>query len=217
MESSSEQTHLWSLIKERVPYFKEDVADDAIHKHHQEPVERDEGVVDFVLVKVGMQSRQLLAHEVSEHPLVHLEREQRGEVYGGCHSTEWVIQGPGELQAHHNAQRRSHSKCVEGSPQSGGLCAPEAADLTAGAHRVPADCHPLHRAGCWVLWPEATHTLQMPQENSCCRAGGALSLANLYGSTEGAATQATNLSPWPKRKCGITTSIHQVFTSWVGQ
>lgn len=29
--------------------------------------------------------------------------------------------------------------------------------------------------------------------------------------------RATNLSPWPKRKCGITTSIHQVFTSWVGQ
>lgn len=29
--------------------------------------------------------------------------------------------------------------------------------------------------------------------------------------------RATNLSPWPKRKCGITTSIHQEFTSWVGQ
>lgn len=130
MESSSEQTHLWSLIKERVPYFKEDVADDAIHKHHQEPVECDEGVVDFVLFKVGMQSRQLLAHEVSEHTLVHLEREQRGEVCGGCHGTERVIQGPGGLQAHHSAPRCSCSKCVEGSPQRGGLCAPEAVDLT---------------------------------------------------------------------------------------
>lgn len=94
-ESCSKQTHLWSLVKERVPYFKEDVTNDAIHKHHQKPVERDEGVVHFVLFKVGMQSRQLLAHEVSEHPLVHLEREQRGEVYGGCHCTEQAIRGPG--------------------------------------------------------------------------------------------------------------------------
>lgn len=79
-----EYTHLWSLIKERVPYFEKDVTDNTVHKYHQKPVEGDEGIVHFVLLKMGVQSRQLLTHEVSEHPLVHLEREQRGERSGVC-------------------------------------------------------------------------------------------------------------------------------------
>ena len=162
MESCSKQTHLWSLIKERVPYFKEDVTNDAIHKHHQKPVERDEGVVDFVLFKVGMKSRQLLTHEVSEHPLVHLEREQRGEVYGGRHCTEQAIRGPG------GAAGPSQRTTAQLFQVRGGLT-PERTALhplwgepkkqltlhTAGAHQVPPDCHPFHRVWGWVLWPES--------------------------------------------------------------
>lgn len=79
---SAESTHLWSFIKERIPYFKEDVTDNAVHKYHQKPVEGDEGVVYFVLFKMGVKSRQLLTHEVSEYPLVYLEREQRGKAWG---------------------------------------------------------------------------------------------------------------------------------------
>lgn len=74
-----EHTDLWSLVKERVPDLEEHVADNAVHKHHQEPVEGDEGVINFVLLKVGVQPGQLLAHQVSEHPLVHLW----GRVKGG--------------------------------------------------------------------------------------------------------------------------------------
>jgi hypothetical protein len=89
---AAEPTHLWSLIKERVPYFKEDVADNAVHKYHQKPVEGDEGVVHFVLFKMGVQSRQLLTQEVSEHPLVHLERAQRAERPGVWQGTKQASQ-----------------------------------------------------------------------------------------------------------------------------
>lgn len=65
-------THLWPLVQEGVPYFEEDVTDDAVHKQHEKPVEGDEGVVHVVLLQVRVQSRQLLTHEVSKHALVHL-------------------------------------------------------------------------------------------------------------------------------------------------
>lgn len=165
-----------------------------------------------------MQSRQLLAHEVSEHPLVHLEREQRGEVYGGCHSTEWDIQGPGGLQAHHNAQRSGRSKCVEGSPQSGGLCAPEAADHTRRAltkHPLTVILSPGQGAGCNGLKP-LVHS-KCPMKTAAAEPVEQSALLICMQVQRVWLHRATNLSPWPKRKCGITTSIHQEFTSWVGQ
>lgn len=65
--------YLGSLIKKSVPYLEEDVTDNTVHKHHQEPVEGDEGEVHFILLKMSMKSRQLLIHQVLKHTLVHLQ------------------------------------------------------------------------------------------------------------------------------------------------
>lgn len=113
-----EYTHLWSLIKERVPYFKKDIADNTVHKNHQKPVEGDEGVVHFVLLKVGVQPRQLLTHEVSEHPLVHLEREQRGERSGFC-KPEKLLHLRTERGAHGDMQQHSCFRCAWGHIEPG--------------------------------------------------------------------------------------------------
>lgn len=66
-------SHLWAFKQEGIPDFEQDVAHDAVHKHHQEPVEGDERKVHLVLLKVGVEARQLLAHQVPEHTLIDLQ------------------------------------------------------------------------------------------------------------------------------------------------
>lgn len=67
-------SHLWTFIQEGVPDLEEDVAHHTVHKHHQEPVEGDEGEVHLVLLKVGVKPGELLTHQVPEHTLVNLHR-----------------------------------------------------------------------------------------------------------------------------------------------
>lgn len=76
-------SYLWTFVQKGVPDLKEDVAHHAVHKHNQEPVEGDEGEVHLVLLKVGMKSGELLAHQVLEHALVNLHR----------HDTRLLIHG----------------------------------------------------------------------------------------------------------------------------
>lgn len=66
-------SHLWPLKQEGIPDLEQDVAHHAVHKHHQEPVEGDEGEIHLVLLKVGVKARQLLTHQVLEHTLVDLQ------------------------------------------------------------------------------------------------------------------------------------------------
>lgn len=70
---SDSHSYLWSLVEKSIPYLEEDVTDDTVNKHHQEPVEGDQGEVHFMLLKVSMKSRQLLIHQVLKHTLVHLQ------------------------------------------------------------------------------------------------------------------------------------------------
>lgn len=65
--------YLWPLVQKRVPYLEEYVADHTIYKHNKEPVEGDERVVHSVLLKVGMQPREFLTHQVLEDSLVNLK------------------------------------------------------------------------------------------------------------------------------------------------
>lgn len=65
--------YLWAFKQEGIPDFEQDVAHDAVYKHHQEPVEGDERKVHLVLLEVGVEARQLLAHQVPEHTLIDLQ------------------------------------------------------------------------------------------------------------------------------------------------
>ena len=67
------EADLGALVEEGVPDPQQQVAGEALHEAHQEPVEGDEGHVHGVLLEVGRQPGQLLCHEVLQHPLVRLQ------------------------------------------------------------------------------------------------------------------------------------------------
>jgi len=49
-------SYLWSFEQKGIPDLKKDVAHHTVHKHHQKPVECDEGEIHLVLLKVGMKA-----------------------------------------------------------------------------------------------------------------------------------------------------------------
>lgn len=65
--------HLSSFIQEGIPHSQEDVADQAVHKGHQKPVEGDEGDIDLMLLEMSSEARQLLCQEVFEDSLIYLK------------------------------------------------------------------------------------------------------------------------------------------------
>ena len=76
--------YLRPLIEEGIPYLEEDVADHTVHKHYQEPVESDEGEVNLILLKVWMESGQLLTHQVLKHTLINLQGQRWLRVNKPC-------------------------------------------------------------------------------------------------------------------------------------
>lgn len=70
----SSASHLWTFVEKGIPDLEEDVAHHTVHKHHQEPVEGDEGEVYLVQLEVDMKPGELLTHQILEHTLVNLHR-----------------------------------------------------------------------------------------------------------------------------------------------
>lgn len=54
---SYSHSYLGPLVKKGIPYLEENVTDNTVHKHHQEPVKGDQGEVHFILFKMSMKSR----------------------------------------------------------------------------------------------------------------------------------------------------------------